>query len=81
MGDRQVIPRDKGEEYLRRHPRFNKWVKECRYCHYKGYDPDIPEQISASEGSLGSYFIKKYFNPLILDQSGLCEQCSKKLRK
>ena len=68
---------NKGEEYIQAFPRFKKWINECICCHQKGYDPQMPEQISVVEGSLGSYFIKKYFKPMILDENGYCEQCSK----
>ena len=76
-----MIPRNKGEKYLKKFPRFGKWIRECCYCHRKGYDPDMPEQISKIEGSLGSYFIRKYFDPIVLDENGLCEQCSKCSKK
>ena len=47
---------NKGEEYIQAFPRFKKWINECICCHQKGYDPQMPEQISVVEGSLGSYF-------------------------
>lgn len=68
--------RDKGEEYINAFPKFKKWINECIVCHSKGYNPDMPEQITLVEGSLGAHYIKKYFSPLPLDQDGLCKQCS-----
>lgn len=67
---------NKGEEYLKAFPKFQKWINECNCCHCRGYNPDIPDQITPVEGSKGSYFIKKYFRPLQLDSDGLCAQCA-----
>lgn len=71
------MKKNKGEEYIDAFPKFKKWINECATCHYRGYDPKMPDQIDPIEGSMGSYFIKKYFKPLKLDNHGLCEQCSK----
>lgn len=73
--------RNLGNEYLDSFPKFRKWINECIYCHRQGYKPDIPEQISVVEGSLGSYYIKKYFLPLAIDENGYCEVCAKLMSK
>ena len=65
-----------GEEYISAFPKFKKWINECVCCHTKGYDPAMPDQIKP-DSSLGGYFIKKYFDPLILNSEGLCSQCEK----
>jgi len=67
---------NQGEEYLKAFPKFKKWINECNCCHCKGYDPNIPDQINPVEGSMGSYFIKKYFHPLSLNENGLCHICA-----
>lgn len=72
---------NKGEEYINRFPKFKKWINECLYCHRKGYKPDMPNNISPVEGSMGGYFIKKYFEPLNLNEDGLCDVCQKLLYK
>lgn len=72
---------NKGEEYINAFPKFKKWINECNVCHRKGYNPNIPEQITSVKGSLGTYYIKKYFSPLFLDERGLCEQCSAAFRR
>lgn len=77
MGVINISRIDKGEEYLNAFPKFRKWINECVCCNCKGYNPDIPDQITHVEGSLGSYFIKKYFTPLRLDENGLCDLCAK----
>jgi len=71
--------RGEGEEYIDAFPKFKKWINECVCCHDKGYDPTMPEKISANEVSLGAYFIKKYFKPLSINEDGLCAQCEKLL--
>ena len=72
---------DKGEEYISAYPKFKKWINECMCCHSKGYIPSMPSHIDTDEASLGAYFIKKYFKPLSINEDGLCEQCSKILKK
>lgn len=72
---------NEGEEYINAFPKFKKWINECMCCHEKGYNPLMPERITAIEGSLGSYFIKKYFKPLVLNKDGLCPLCEKLLNK
>ena len=69
---------NQGEEYIQTFPKFKRWINECIYCHTKGYDPLMPEQIG--EG-LGAYYIKKYFNPLSLNKDGICEVCQHLIKK
>lgn len=66
----------KGEEYISAFPKFKKWINECSCCHAKGYNPSMPTHIGLDEGSLGAYYIKKYFNPLEIDDEGFCNVCS-----
>ncbi len=75
MGDKA----NKGDAYIQAFPKFKKWINECVLCHQKGYHPDMPDQIRPVEGSLGTYYIKKYFHPLVLDDNGYCETCRKYL--
>ena len=71
--------KNEGEEYLKKFPKLNKWINECICCHNKGYNPNIPDQIS-KEGSLSVYYIKKYFKPLKINEEHLCENCEKLLK-
>lgn len=73
--------RYRGEKYLQAYPRHEKWIVECLCCHKKGYDPQMPEQISVVEGNTGAEQIRKYYSPMLLDENGYCEQCSKVLVK
>lgn len=72
---------NQGEEYLEAFPKLKKWINECVCCHCKGYNPEMPEHISAVEGNMASYFIKKYFEPLKIDNDHLCERCSSFYKK
>ena len=75
----QIVKKiNQGEEYIQTFPKFKRWINECIYCHTKGYDPSMPEQIG--EG-LGAYYIKKYFNPLSLNKDGICEVCQHLIKK
>lgn len=69
---------NRGDEYIQAFPKFKRWINECTCCHTKGYDPSMPEQIG--EG-LGAYYIKKFFKPLKLNESGMCETCQRILKK
>jgi hypothetical protein len=81
MGEIMMIHRGtEGEDYISKFPKFRKWIRECLCCHTQGYDPAMPDQIG-SEPSLGTYFIKKYYRPLALDENGFCESCSLFLSK
>ena len=71
--------KDKGKEYIRKFPKFKKWINECVCCHRKGYNPNMPEKITIVEGSLEVYFIKKYFKPLKINDDGLCEICERNI--
>ena len=71
---------DKGENYINTFPKLKKWINECMCCHRKGYKPDMPETISIVEGAMDTYFIKKYFKPLQINEDGLCETCEKILK-
>jgi hypothetical protein len=69
--------KDAGEEYIKKFPKFKKWINECLCCHQKGYNPSMPDKITTVDGSLEVYFIKKYFKPLSVNEDGLCPQCAK----
>ena len=73
--------KNEGEEYINAFPKYKKWINECLCCHEKGYNPSMPDKISKVEGSLGVYFIKKYFKPLPLNEYGLCPHCEKLFNK
>ncbi len=64
----------KGEEYIEAFPRFKKWINECICCHRKGYDPNMPERISVG---VGAQQIRRYFEPLSVNEYKLCEVCAK----
>lgn len=62
-----------GEAYLQQYPRLAKWIHECAACGHRGYRPDLPEQIGRG---IAAQNIRRFFEPLDVDESGRCEQCS-----
>jgi hypothetical protein len=65
---------NEGEEYLQMYPtRTARWLNQCVACQRKGYKPDMPNEIYPG-GALASN-LRRYFEPLELDEAGLCDQC------
>lgn len=70
-----MIKANNGEDYINSFPTLKKWINECNCCHRRGYNPDMPERISSFTGSLDTYYIKKYFEPLPINEDGICPYC------
>jgi len=56
---------ERGEDYLQNFPQYQKWINECIVCHAKGYKPEMP-----------SHQIRGYFNPLAVNEFGMCDKCA-----
>lgn len=70
-----------GDDYIKKFPKLKKWINECSCCHKKGYDPNIPDKITIDVGSYEVFYIKKYFEPLLINEDGLCPQCEHLLKR
>lgn len=68
-----------GEEYLIMYPQLRKWINQCVACQDIGYKPELPFELSTygNETSAAAKNLRKYFKPLALNESGLCEVCRK----
>ena len=66
--------------YMRMYPKLNKWINECWLCHCQGYDRSIVESPN-NEQTIAARHIKSFFQPLDLDEDGLCEVCSRLYKK
>jgi len=64
--------------YVKQYPAARRWLNQCAGCQRTGYKPDLPEQIgmTAIAGNL-----RGYFQPLALDEFGLCEMCAAAMGK
>lgn len=62
--------------YIKSYPGIEKWLNDCPLCHRRGYKPDMPEHIGGEHSVMG-YYVKKYFQPLETDETGLCMVCSR----
>lgn len=71
--------KNEAEEYLEQFLKTKKWINECIICHSKGYKPDMPEYIIREE-SFFAYSIRHYFQPLTINDLGICLQCAKYLK-
>lgn len=56
--------------YLQDYPKLKKWINQCGACQRIGHHPDLPDRHVATKN------LRRYFPPLPLDETGLCEQCS-----
>jgi hypothetical protein len=66
--------RDEGSEYLKRYPDLLRWMNQCIACGSRGYRPDLPENIRPYP-SHGARTLRQHYQPLPVDDVGLCEQC------
>lgn len=54
-----------------------RWVNECSICHYQGYKPEMLEKIGSDSVQANiKKLLMSYFQPMCLNEIGLCEQCS-----
>ena len=70
---------NEGEEYLQMYRKqAERWMNQCVACQRKGHKPDMPDSIYP--GVLASN-LRRYFEPLELDEAGLCEQCRESVQQ
>jgi hypothetical protein len=68
------------EQYLRMYPKeTGRWMNQCVTCQRKGYKPDLPKTIYPDTALASN--LRRYFEPLELNELGLCEQCSEALKQ
>lgn len=68
---------NEGESYITANRGLEKWINGCICCHTKGYKLEMLERVRSNDHNCGTYFIKKYFKPLKLNENGLCSVCEK----
>lgn len=73
---------NEGLEYLKAYPKLKKWINICICCGSIGYNPDMPEKLTRNLGqgefaTVSAQTIRKYFNPLKVNELGICEVCEK----
>ena len=70
--------KDQGKEYIQAHPQLKKWINVCICCGTWGYKTELPEWLyntKISSRTVGAQYIRKYFNPMDVNDLGNCEQC------
>ncbi len=65
-----------GLDYLRQYPKLKKWMNICICCGSIGYNPELPEKLTRNCGqgefdTVAAQHIRKYFNPLKVDELGM----------
>ena len=61
-------------DYMQSHSKVTRrWLNECVACHRVGYKPELPQELP---GTVLAQNIQREFEPLALDDAGLCEQCA-----
>ena len=76
--------KDNGSEYIKAYPKLKKWINQCIICGSVGYKPELPEILTSNFGNgeyptFGAYNIRRYFQPLAVNEFGICEECQKRL--
>ena len=66
-------PNRERDEWLNAFPGFRKYLNQCVACQELGYDP---VQIELKDGLYFKERAMKYFQPLTLDEIGLCSICA-----
>ena len=61
-------------EWHLRDPRTRKWIVQCVVCQRIGYKADAPDKF------FGRAHLVKYFEPLALDEGGVCASCREALK-
>ncbi len=73
-------PRAGGSDYLARYPDLLRWMNRCVGCGREGHKPEMPESITNAHGeTAAAVYLRRYFEPLAVDEIGLCEQCASAL--
>lgn len=75
--------KNEAEEYLKKNPDLKKWINECLCCHKKGYKPEMIKYVINMQtcADYGKKNLSNFYNPLPLNEDGLCEDCEKVLKK
>lgn len=70
-------------KYLEKNPDLKKWINECLCCHKKGYKPEMIIYVNNIQASAdyGKKNLKHYFNPLSINEDGLCKDCASILKR
>ncbi len=61
-----------GNEYLTMYPKLRRWMNQCVACQRQGYKPEMPDDIYPGVAARN---LRRFFEPLELDDNGFCEQC------
>ncbi len=74
--------KDDGAAYLTMYPQLKKrWINECIVCHRQGYKPELPEKMTDdSDQAIMRNNLMQYFEPLVVNEISVCEQCAKLLK-
>jgi hypothetical protein len=60
------------DEWLKEYQGFKKYLNQCVMCQSVGYDP---VKIEVKEGLYFKAKVMEYFNPLTVNEIGLCSDC------
>ncbi len=63
-----------GDQYLREYPHLLKWINQCAACQHRGRKPEMPADIFPGVAARN---LRRYFDELALNESGLCAQCAR----
>ena len=67
-----------GDAYLQHYPDLLRWLNICKGCGARGYKPELPNNIYP-HFNVAADNLRKYFQPLQVNEMGHCQQCTKAL--
>ncbi len=75
--------KNEGKEYIKKFPHLKKWINVCICCGTWGYKPELPDYLyntKIDSTTACAQNIRRYFNPLQINELGICEDCQRVLK-
>ena len=78
--------KDEGLDYIKSFPELKKWINTCVCCGSIGYNPEMPEVLTRRSGTgehwtVAAQNIRKYFQPLRVNELSICDMCQKHISR
>ena len=65
-----------GEDYLKQHPRLQRWVNTCVLCGCRGHRPEMRDE--DFHAGIAAINIRTFFPAIAIDENGHCSDWARK---